>query len=97
MDDFKSQNDLQSDVVQDGEQLNPPTDADVLAEKIRQLCYGDTETETNQQAQEKEFINEVIKNDKGSGDKCFKCKRRVINGIHVVPHVRRLGTGDAEE
>ena len=55
--------------------------ADVLVEKIQQLCYGDTETETNQQAQEKESINVVIKNDKGSEDKCFKCKRRVINGI----------------
>ena len=53
----------------------------MLVEKIRQLCYGDTETETDQQAQEKESINIVIKNDKGSEDKCFKCKRRVINVI----------------
>ena len=78
---FESQNDLLSDVIQDSEQLNPSTDADVLVEKIRQLCYGDTETETNQQAQEKESINVVIKNDKGSEDKCVKCKKRVINGI----------------
>ena len=78
---FESQNDLLSDVIQDSEQLNPSTDADVLVEKMRQLCYGDTETETNQQAQEKESINVVIKNDKGSEDKCVKCKRRVINGI----------------
>ena len=84
MDDFENQNDLQSDVIQDGEHFNPPTDADLLAEKIRQLCYGDTETETNQQAQEKEFINVVIKNDKGSEDKCFKRKRRVINGIRCT-------------
>ena len=34
---------------------------------------------------------------KGNEDKCFKCKKRVISGIHVVSHVRRLGTGDAEE
>ena len=81
MDDFESQNDLRSDVIQDSEQLNPPTDADVLVEKIRQLCYGDTETETNQQAQEKESINIVRINDKRSEDKCFKCKRRVINEI----------------
>ena len=52
MDDFESQNDLQNDVIQDGKQFNPPTDADVLEEKIRQLCYGNTETETNQHAQE---------------------------------------------
>ena len=52
VDDFESQNDLQSDVIQDGKQFNPSTDADVLEEKIRQLCYGNTETETNQHAQE---------------------------------------------
>ena len=80
MGDFESQNDLQNDVIQDGEHLNPPTDADVLVEKISQLCYGDTETETNQQAQEKESTNVVTKNDNGSEDKCFKCKKRVING-----------------
>ena len=59
MDDFESQNDPQSDVIQDGEQFNPPTDADVLIGKICQLCYRDTETETNKQAQEKESINIV--------------------------------------
>ena len=61
-------------MIQDGKHFNPPTDADVLVEKIRQLCYGDTETETNQQTQEKESVNVVIKNDKGSEDKYFKCK-----------------------
>ena len=62
MDDFENQNDLQSDVIQDSEHFNPPTNADVLVEKIRQLCYGDTETETNQQAQEKESVN--VRSDK---------------------------------
>ena len=79
LDDFESQNDLQSDVIQDGKQFNPPTYADMLVEKMHQLRYGDTETD--QQVQEKEYINVVIKNDKRSEHKCLKCKRRVINGI----------------